>query len=534
MADEYLHSLTDIWNNGATTFYAIRMNVTDTASASGSKLIDLQVGGVTQFNVGKNGNVVATGNFIGVNGVLSGTLTSTGAATLGGTAIPTSATLVTTTRAVATGTGLTGGGNLSADRTLALTGQALALHNLATSGLIARTGAGTVAGRTLTAGTGIAVTNGDGVSGNPTAALSAGSIASLALADSAVQPARAVNSGTGLTGGGNLSADRTLALTGQALALHNLATSGLIARTGAGTVAGRTLAVSGTGLAVSNGDGVAGNPTITSNATNLNTVSTIVARDASGNFSAGTVTAALSGNATTATTLATPRTIGGVSFDGSANINLPGVNTAGSQNTTGSAATLTTARTLTIGSTGKTFNGSANVSWTLAEIGAAASALTLTAGTGLTGGGNLSANRTIAIAAGGVGTTQIADSNVTTAKIADANVTAAKLATAVARGIAAAWANLNGTGTIALRDSQNVSSVVDNGTGDYTFNFSSSMADVNYKATATCTANSGLMRTFDDATPRTASAFRTICFQSNTVATIDALHAQMDVHGDLA
>ena len=68
--------------------------------------------------------------------------------------------------------------------------------------------------------------------------------------------------------------------------------------------------------------------------------------------------------------LTTARTIGGVSFDGSANINLPGVNTAGNQNTTGSAATLTTARTLTIGSTGKTFNGSANVSWTTAEIGA--------------------------------------------------------------------------------------------------------------------------------------------------------------------
>ena len=42
------------------------------------------------------------------------------------------------------------------------------------------------------------------------------------------------------------------------------------------------------------------------------------------------------------------------------------------QNTTGSAATLTTARTLTIGATGKTFNGSANVSWSLSEIGAAA------------------------------------------------------------------------------------------------------------------------------------------------------------------
>jgi hypothetical protein len=63
-------------------------------------------------------------------------------------------------------------------------------------------------------------------------------------------------------------------------------------------------------------------------ATNLNTASAIVARDASGNFSAGTITAALSGNATTATTLATGRTIsltGDVtytsgSFDGSGNV----------------------------------------------------------------------------------------------------------------------------------------------------------------------------------------------------------------------
>jgi hypothetical protein len=89
-----------------------------------------------------------------------------------------------------------------------------------------------------------------------------------------------------------------------------------------------------------------------------------------GTVTAPTFSGALSGNATTATTLQTARTIGGVSFNGSANINLPGVNTAGNQNTTGSAATLTTARTLTIGSTGKTFNGSANVAWTLAEIGA--------------------------------------------------------------------------------------------------------------------------------------------------------------------
>ena len=55
-------------------------------------------------------------------------------------------------------------------------------------------------------------------------------------------------------------------------------------------------------------------------ATSANTASKVVARDGSGNFSAGTITAALTGNASTATTLQTARTINGVSFNGSANI----------------------------------------------------------------------------------------------------------------------------------------------------------------------------------------------------------------------
>lgn len=84
------------------------------------------------------------------------------------------------------------------------------------------------------------------------------------------------------------------------------------------------------------------------------------------------------GNAATATKLATARTIGGVSFDGTANISLPGVNTAGTQNTTGSAAKWTTARTITLGATGKSVDGSAAVTWTLAEIGAAPVNATLT------------------------------------------------------------------------------------------------------------------------------------------------------------
>jgi len=76
-------------------------------------------------------------------------------------------------------------------------------------------------------------------------------------------------------------------------------------------------------------------------ATDANTASAIVARDASGNFSAGTITADLTGNADTATALETARDIGGVSFNGTANISLPGVNTTGNQDTSGNAATAT-------------------------------------------------------------------------------------------------------------------------------------------------------------------------------------------------
>ena len=85
-----------------------------------------------------------------------------------------------------------------------------------------------------------------------------------------------------------------------------------------------------------------------------NTANTVVIRDASGNFSAGTITAKLTGDVT-------------------------GNVTGSSGSCTGNAATATklaTTRALTIGSTGKNFDGSAAVSWSLAEIGAAASSHT--------------------------------------------------------------------------------------------------------------------------------------------------------------
>jgi hypothetical protein len=71
-----------------------------------------------------------------------------------------------------------------------------------------------------------------------------------------------------------------------------------------------------------------------------------------------TIAGNINGNAATATALASGITIGGVSFDGTANINLPGVNTGGNQNTSGSAATLTTARSIG----GVSFDGSADIS----------------------------------------------------------------------------------------------------------------------------------------------------------------------------
>jgi hypothetical protein len=64
-----------------------------------------------------------------------------------------------------------------------------------------------------------------------------------------------------------------------------------------------------------------------------------------------------------------------------------------------------------------------------------------------------------------------------------------------------AWVNFNGTGTVAIRASFNVTSITDNGVGDYTINFTTAMPDANYSVVATTTGSDT-----GSGSPRTAAA----------------------------
>lgn len=93
----------------------------------------------------------------------------------------------------------------------------------------------------------------------------------------------------------------------------------------------------------------------------------------------------------------------------------------------------------------------------------------------------------------------------------DASVTLADLETSVASGVAKAWVNFNGTGTVAIRASLNVSSITDNGVGRYTVNIESALPNAIYSIVScgshTNASTNAAAISIDEGTTPTASAF---------------------------
>ena len=114
-----------------------------------------------------------------------------------------------------------------------------------------------------------------------------------------------------------------------------------------------------------------------------------------------------------------------------------------------------------------------------------ATTLVVTGVTTLTGG----LNAALPVLSGGTGVTTSTGTGAnvlgTSPTLATPTFNSAQLATISGTAplyMCRAWVNFNGTGTVAIRGSGNVSSITDNGTGDYTVNFTTAMPDANYTA----------------------------------------------------
>ena len=124
----------------------------------------------------------------------------------------------------------------------------------------------------------------------------------------------------------------------------------------------------------------------------------------------------------------------------------------------------------------------------IARTGAGtAAARTVTAGTGITvtNGDGVSGDPTVAATLASQGQAEAGTDNttlMTPLRLRNALNAAGSAPTYACR----AWVNFNGTGTVAIRASGNVSSITDNGTGDYSVNFATAMPDANYAVTGTC------------------------------------------------
>ena len=99
--------------------------------------------------------------------------------------------------------------------------------------------------------------------------------------------------------------------------------------------------------------------------------------------------------------------------------------------------------------------------------------------------------------------------------------------------ICKAWVNFNGTGTVAIRDNFNVSSITDSGTGVYTANFTTAMANANYASVVSSGNNDkgryGIMIDSDD---KTTSGCKIFGFQTSTGSSLDSEEVSLAIFGD--
>ena len=86
-----------------------------------------------------------------------------------------------------------------------------------------------------------------------------------------------------------------------------------------------------------------------------------------------------------------------------------------------------------------------------------------------------------------------------------------------------AWVNFNGTGTVAIRAAGNVSSITDNGTGDYTVNFTTAMVDANYCTTGMAgrPLETNVARYITMTTPQTSSVRVQTSYSASNVIDVD-------------
>ena len=96
-----------------------------------------------------------------------------------------------------------------------------------------------------------------------------------------------------------------------------------------------------------------------------------------------------------------------------------------------------------------------------------------------------------------------------------------------------AWVNFNGTGTVAIRAQYNVSSITDNGTGDYTANFTTAMPDANYSVqviAARSDASSNIMGgIYGTETPYNTSSIRVTAVRPTVADLFDAAYLNVAI-----